>query len=176
MCNKSLLLSPSKGLSNTSITPAACRLVCTHHLTKVSSINISLRKLISVINTSCSGSWWNSATTPLTGQNDTRRLIKSTNYSNWALVYQFIFNKQSHCLPSCTRHHHIQEAPTRVHLAGQEQYCFCCQRWSLVLLSPGATKTKNGDECLHTCQCDISILLQENTHAAEQRQQSDSGA
>lgn len=27
--------------------------------------------------------------------------------------------------------------------------------------SPGVTKTKNGDGCLHMCQCDISILLQE---------------
>lgn len=81
MCDKSLLFSRSRGLSNASITPAACRLMDTNCLTKVSSINISLRKLISVINTSCSGGWWNSATTPVTGQNDTRQLIKGTNYS-----------------------------------------------------------------------------------------------
>lgn len=110
MCNKSLLFRPSRGLSNASITPAAY----TNSLSKVSSINISLRKLISVINTSCSGGGWNSATTPVTGQNDTCQLIKKgTNYSNRALVCQLIVTYKDfallHALIIITSTKHPQE-------------------------------------------------------------------
>lgn len=94
-------------------------------------------------------------------------------YSDWALIYQFIITHKvlafRHALIIITSRKRPQECTWQ----GRSGIVFVVNDGVWPCFSPGVTKTKNGDGCLHMCQCDVSILLQENTHTAEHRQQSE---